>query len=75
MCIEVKVYWQSSLLEQVRLSLLECANSMEVVKKILKLPDERKLRIVCLLRSWWTERNKPNHGDQCLSAEEFQRQV
>ena len=61
-CKQVKACWRATLLEQVRIQLLNCANPLELVEAILNLPEEWKLRTVCLLWSWWTKQNRARHA-------------
>lgn len=42
---------------------------------VLRLPDEKKLLTIALLWSWWTERNRGNHGERRLGTDEFQYSV
>lgn len=74
-CKEVKKVWRSCALEWTRQKLLDCPTARDVVAEVLKLPEEIKLRVFCLLWSWWAERNKANHNQQRLTVEAFAAKV
>lgn len=57
---------------ETRLALLSCGSALELIEKVLTLPDPRKLLIISLLWCWWTNRNKQNSGEGQQSVEELQ---
>jgi hypothetical protein len=71
-CKFAKQRWQCLLLEDVRLKLLPCRSSIEVLE-VLDLPKEEKSLTIAFLWSVWSERNSGNHhGEQYMSIEQFQ---
>jgi hypothetical protein len=74
-CKEVKNFWRSIQLERVRRDLLNTGSPLEILEHILDLPEEHKLKSVCLLWMWWAERNKANHGERRMSSDELQHQL
>jgi hypothetical protein len=63
---------ESLMLEDVCLKLLPCCSSMEILQEVLLLPCTEKLSTIALLWSWWSERNRGNHGEHRLTVEQFQ---
>ena len=57
-CKEVKELWRELNLEDVRLDLIEECSPIQIMIKILKLPEEQQMTVVTLLWLWWNERNK-----------------
>ena len=75
-CKLIKQRWRARLLEDIRLRLLQCTSSKEILSIILDLqPEERKLLSIALLWRWWTERNRGNHGERRLEVEAFRYTV
>jgi hypothetical protein len=74
-CKFAKQRWRTLLLEDVRLKLLPCRSSLEVLEEVLELPKNEQLLTVAFLWSWWSERNKGNHGEQRQSIDQFQFSV
>lgn len=70
-CKEAKKCWRACELEWTRQNLLICSSAKEMVTAILKLPTVTRMRTICLLWMWWTERNKANHGKTRLSVDSF----
>jgi hypothetical protein len=64
-CKFAKQRWQCLLLEDVRLKLLPCRSSIEVLE-VLDLPKEEKSLTIAFLWSVWSERNSGNHGEQYI---------
>ena len=71
-CKFIKQRWRALLLEDVRLKLLPCRSSLEVLQEVLNLPESEQLITISLLWNCWTERNKGNHGEQRLAVDQFQ---
>ena len=67
---QVKYCWSGLNLEGDQLALSNLSSSYNVTEDILKMPNEKMLLIVGLLRSWWDARNKSNAGDGMRSIEE-----
>jgi hypothetical protein len=74
-CKYVKQRWRALLLEDVRLKLLPCSSSLEMLQEVLALSTKEKLLAISLLWNWWSERNKRNHGEPSQSIEHFQFNV
>jgi hypothetical protein len=70
-CKEVKACWRELDLEAVRTQLCACPSPLELLELVLKLPAVTKLRVVALLWCWWRERNRVNHLERRLTAQEF----
>ena len=71
-CKKVRNLWRILQLDNVRSDLMACQGPLRVLQYVLQLPDEQKMRTVALLWCWWSERNKANHGEKLLTADEFQ---
>lgn len=74
-CKEVKKVWREGGLEQVRQLLLTCQTPKEMLRTIFNLSEEKKLRSICTLWSWWSERNKANHKQPRRSGEALQAHI
>lgn len=74
-CKEVKKIWRTCGLEYIRQKLLQCETPKSLLATIFKLQETVKLRVICLLWTWWSERNNVNHKKQRLSPEAFQARV
>lgn len=70
-CKEVKIMWRAAELEDVRCRLTEFRSPLELLECIFRLPEVTKLRSICLLWTWWTERNKTRHRERRASVDEF----
>ena len=64
--------WRACGLEEFRLMLLTCPTPRQLLEALCSLPEHEKLKCICLLWLWWTERNKANHKQTRASVEEFQ---
>jgi ribonuclease HI len=69
-CKGVKQVWRTLMLEDVRLSLLQACNPMEVLRHVLGLPSQRRKMVLVLLWDWWTTRNKANAGELVRSTDQ-----
>jgi hypothetical protein len=70
-CKFAKQRWRILMLEDVRLKLLPCRSAIEVLEEILELPADEKLLSIAFLWNWWSERNRGNHGEQHMTADQF----
>lgn len=71
-CKEVKKIWRGCELEYTRQLLLNYQTPRDLLAAVFKLPEITKLRTICLLWSWWTERNKVYHKKHRLTLEALQ---
>jgi hypothetical protein len=71
-CSELKKVWRTVLPEQLRVKLLDCNSSLELLHEIFSLKYEEMMTTIALFWCWWTERNKANHKEKRLSVEELQ---
>ena len=55
-----------------RRTLLSAGSPLEVLEHIFSLPEGTKLKVICLLWMWWSERNKANHAERLLNLDELQ---
>lgn len=62
-------------LEGERDQLLQITTPLQVLEIIFGWVEDRKMRTVCVLWRWWSERNKKRHGERRLSPPEFASQV
>jgi hypothetical protein len=74
-CKEVRVCWRALNLEHIRLKLAGLTTPMDVLEQVFALPADEKLKVICLLWSWWKERNKCNHGERRLNADQVRAMV
>lgn len=74
-CKEVRRMWRSLALEHTRQQLLNCETPRLLLAAVFKLPENVKLQVICLLWSWWSERNNANHKKQRLSVDAFRARV
>ena len=65
-CKHVKKCWHSLNLERERLQLINLHSAREVIEVILQMNREKRRLIICLLWSWWMNRNKVNAGEGLL---------
>ncbi|KAE8793541.1 Cyclopropane-fatty-acyl-phospholipid synthase [Hordeum vulgare] len=68
-CKQVKQVWRAGSLERTRQALLLCQTPKDMLATIFKMPEPQKLRVLCLLWCWWSERNKVNQKKRRMSAE------
>ena len=52
-CKFSKSLWREMQLNEEREHLLACDGPKEMISNILKLPEEKKLKCVMMLRAWW----------------------
>lgn len=69
-CKKVRELWRTSMLEHIRIKLLDCPDSKKVLEEIFKLELGECLKVCFLMWLWWNERNKANNGDQIRSIGE-----
>lgn len=69
---EVKKVWRACQLEETRLELLECPTPRQLLRRVFSLNEDVKLRVICLMWLWWSERNKANHKKTRASVQDFQ---
>jgi hypothetical protein len=74
-CKFAKQRWRSILLEDVRIKLLPCCTSLEVLEEVLGLQNDDLLLTVAFLWNWWSERNRGNHGEQHQTVDQFQLSI
>ena len=67
----VKHDWIDLHLEHVRRKLLAKKSEWEVVREVLDLNEEDRLKAVVMLWRWWNARNKVNNGERGFSREVF----
>ena len=70
-CKEVKKIWRVCELESSRLNRLQYQSPGEILATIFALSKDTKLRIICFMWLWWTERNEGNHKQKRATLEEF----
>lgn len=58
-------------MEETRLNLLACPSPRRLLACVFALPENEKLRVICLLWLWWTERNKANHNQTRATVQDF----
>ena len=61
-CKQVKKVWRSLQLEALRQTFCTYRNATALLDRILRLPEDKKTLVVCLLWKWWGWRNKMNAG-------------
>jgi ribonuclease HI len=69
-CKKAKHVWRALFLEDVRVSILEAQDPMEVLRRVLALPGKRRNMTLLLLWNWWTTRNKANAGELMRSTDQ-----
>ncbi|XP_073355490.1 uncharacterized protein [Aegilops tauschii subsp. strangulata] len=74
-CKLVKRVWRELQLEDTRQQLCECMDGMELLHKTLRLPEEKTIRVPCLLWKWWAWRNKVNAGDKPSALEKLPAEI
>jgi len=57
-CKEVKELWRELHLEGIRLELIKECSPIQMMTKIMDLPEEKQISVVTLLWLWWNERNR-----------------
>jgi hypothetical protein len=70
-CKEAKACWRALKLDDVIIQLCACPSPLELLEHMFTLPVDTKMIVVAILWCWWRERNKVNHQERRLSAEEF----
>ncbi|TVU25790.1 hypothetical protein EJB05_28299, partial [Eragrostis curvula] len=55
------VFQQSA--SEIRVALADLSSPKLVVEYILKLKEEKKIQVICLLWTWWSERNRIREGE------------
>ena len=65
-CKTHKSVWRSLQLERERQCMCECKDAGEFLHAILKLTENKRILVVCMLWCWWTWRNKLNVGDKSV---------
>jgi hypothetical protein len=49
--------------------------AQDVIQQILRLEDEKKVLIICMMWQWWQKRNKQNKEGKILMIEKVWRQA
>lgn len=62
-------------LDGVREKLSACANVGQLMHEMLRLPENIKMLVVCLLWRWWTWRNKLNAGEKVCSLDGLSTEI
>ena len=74
-CKQVKKLQRSLQLEALRQSLCECRDAHELLHEMLRLPEDRKVLVVCLLWKWWNWRNKTNARENNVPVESLSAEI
>lgn len=69
-CKLVKRVWRGLLLEDARMTLLECPNPMVVLDHLWTLKQERRDLALLMMWEWWNVCNKVKVGDKVKPCEE-----
>lgn len=56
-CKEVKQVWRALNLESIRTDLLQAADPIQMMQRVLKLEEKERMTVILLLWLWWDERN------------------
>ena len=69
-CKYVKRVWQALGMEERRV-MLEFDSPLMVIVQILQLEERERLKVIIMLRQWWSERNRVREGEKMRSVDDL----